>query len=165
MAERLSFRWSYVAAPLTLFLLSLILAASIYHLLPAELASHFELDGTPDGWLSREVTMVWLLMPQLVLVLLAGGVGWGVSRLSARFGQIDSTVVRAGRVVLLMGNLIALPQLLLCFAMIDIFSYNLYQRHIMPMWVFLLLILILVTIALGVFLVYIFSKLRGGQRG
>jgi uncharacterized membrane protein len=64
-----------------------------------------------------------------------------------------------------MGNLIALPQLLVCFAMADIFRYNLSQRHIMPMWVFSLIILGLVTIALVIFLVYVFSKLRGGQRG
>jgi uncharacterized membrane protein len=165
MAERLSFRWSYIAAPLAIFLLSLILAACFYHLLPQELASHFELDGTPDGWLSREATMVWLLAPQLVFVLVAAAIAWGVSRLSARFGQMESSRVRPKISLLFMGNIIALPQLLIGFAMVDIFRYNLYQRHIMPMWAFLLLILGLVTIALAVFLVYIFSRLRGGQRG
>lgn len=164
MAERLSSRWSYIIAPLAIFLLSLILAAYFYHLLPAELATHFELDGTPDGWLSREMTMVWLLLPQLVLVFMAAAIAWGVSRLSARFGQ-GGNGIRGGKVVLFMGNLIALPQLLLCFAMADIFGYNLSQRHIMPMWVFSLIILGLVTIALVVSLVYVFSRLRGGQRG
>ena len=164
MAERLSFRWSYIIAPLAIFLLSLILAAYFYHLLPAELASHFELDGTPDGWLSREMTMLWMLLPQLVFVLVAAVIAWGVSRLSTRFGQ-GGNGVGGEKVVLFMGNLIALPQLLLCFAMADIFRYNLSQRHIMPMWVFSLIVLGLVTIALVIFLVYVFSKLRGGQRG
>jgi len=158
-------RLSYIIGPLAILLLSLILAACFYHLLPAELACHFELDGTPDRWLSREVTMAWMLLPQLVLVLVAWGVAWGVTKLSQRFGQIKGTGVRAEGVVLFMGNIFALPQLLVCFAMVDIFSYNLYQRHIMPMWVFPLVILGLVTIALGIFLVYIFSKVRGGQRG
>ncbi len=157
-------RLSYIIGPLAVLLLSLIIAAYFYHLLPAELASHFELDGTADGWLSRETTMVWLLLPQLVFVLLAGGIAWGVSRLSTRFGQ-GGNGIRGGKVVLFMGNLIALPQLLVCFAMVDVFGYNLSQRHIMPMWVFPLIILGLVTIALVIFLVYVFSKLRGGQRG
>ncbi len=109
--------------------------------------------------------MLWTLLPQLVFVLVAWGVAWGVSRLSRRFGQIKGTAVRAEKVVLFMGNIFALPQLLLYFAMVDIFSYNLYQTHLMPMWAFLLVILVLVTIALGIFLVYIFSKVRGGQRG
>jgi len=146
--------------PLAVFLLSLTLSACFYHLLPAEVACHFELDGTPDRWLSREMTMVWVLVLQLVFVLLAGATSWGVTRLSARFGQIKSTGVRLERVVLFMGNLIALPQLIVCFAMVDIFSYNLYQRHIMSIWIFPLVILGLVTIALGIFLVYILSKAR-----
>jgi uncharacterized membrane protein len=158
-------RLSYIIGPLAVLLLSLVLSAYFYHLLPAGLACHFEFDGTPDRWLSREVTMVWLLLPQLVFVLVAWGVAWGATRLSRRFGQMKGSGVRAEGVVLFMGNLIALPQLLLCFTMVDIFSYNLYQTHLMPMWAFLLAIVGLVTIALGIFLVYVFSKVRGGQRG
>jgi len=59
-----------------------------------------------------------------------------------------------------MGNMVALPQIVLCFAMLDIFSYNLYQAHIMPMWLFLLIILGLATIGLGLFLVFTFSKAK-----
>jgi len=158
-------RLSYIIGPLVVLFLALVLSAYFYHLLPADLATHFGLDGTPDGWLSREMTMVWMLLPQLVFVLVAWGVAWGVTRLSRRFGQMKGTGVRTEGVVLFMGNIIALPQLLLCFAMVDIFSYNLYQRHIMPMWIFPLVVLGLVTIAVGTFLFYIFSKIRGGQRG
>ena len=156
--ERLSFRWSYIIAPLAVFLLSIILAAYFYHLLPAELAYHFELDGTPDGWLSREMIMVWCSCRSFSSSFWRGGIAWGVTKLSPRFGQIKGTGVRAERVVLFMGNLVALPQLIICFAMVDIFSYNSYQMHIMPMWVFLLAIVGLATIGLGIFLVYIFSR-------
>jgi len=44
--------------------------------------------------------------------------------------------------------------------MLDIFSYNSYQRHIMPMWIFLLIILGLATIALGLFLAVTISKAK-----
>jgi len=59
-----------------------------------------------------------------------------------------------------MGNLVALPQLIIGFAMLDIFSYNSYQRHIMPMWIFLLITLGLATIGLGIFFAPIVSKIR-----
>ena len=154
------FRWSYIIAPLAILLLSIILLAYFYHLLPAEVAVHFELDGTPDRWLSREMTIVWVLMPQLVLVLLAGGVAWGITKLGILSGQTESTGVKAETIVSFMGNFVALPQLIVCFAMLDVFSYNSYQTHIMPMWIFLLAILGLATIALGIFLVFIFSKTR-----
>jgi uncharacterized membrane protein len=157
-------RLSYIIGPLAVLLLSLALAVYFYHLLPAELACHFELDGTPNNWLSREATMLWVLLPQLAFVLAAWGIALGVTKLSARFGGGRSGV-GAEKTILFMGNIIALPQLMLCFAMVDIFSYNLYQTHLMPMWAFLLATLGLVTIALGVFLGYIFSRVRGGRHG
>jgi uncharacterized membrane protein len=157
--ERLSFRWGYVMAPLAVLLLSVILSAYFYHLLPAEVAYHFELDGTPDRWLGREMTLVLALLPQLFLTLLACGVTWGAAVLSNRFGQVGGKV-RPESVVLFMGNLIAVPQLIIGFAMVDIFSYNSYQIHIMPMWIFLLAILGLVTIGLGILGVLIFLKVR-----
>jgi uncharacterized membrane protein len=156
--EGLPFRWSYIIAPLAIFLLSIILSTYFYHLLPSEVAVHFELDGTPDRWLSREMTMVLALMPQLLLVLLAGGVAWGIIKLGILPEQTGSSEVKAERIVSFMGNLVALPQLVVFFAMLDILSYNSYQIHILPMWIFLLAILILVIVALGVFGVFIFSK-------
>jgi uncharacterized membrane protein len=159
MVERLSFRWSYIVVPLAVFLLAIVLSAYFYHLLPAKVAVHFVVDGTPDRWLSREMAMVLVLAPQLFLTLLACVVTWGAAMLSTRFGQ-GGGKIRPESVVLFMGNLIAVPQLIVGFAMVDIFSYNSYQIHIMPMWIFLLAILGLVTIGLGIFGVSIFLKVR-----
>jgi len=160
MVERLSFRWSYVIAPLAVFLLSIILAAYFYHLLPTPVAVHFEVDGTPDRWLSREMAMVWVLLPQLFFVLMAGAIAWGATKLGTLFRQAESTRIKPEGIVSFMGNILALPQLILCFAMVDIFSYNSYQTHLVPMWIFWLAILGLVTIGLGIFCVSIFLKAR-----
>ena len=156
--ETLAFRWSYIILPLAILLLSIILSAYFYHLLPAETAYHFKLDGTPDRWLSREMIMVWGLTPQLCLTLLAGGISWGITKLGILSRQTESTVIKPERILSLMGNMMALPQLIVCFAMLDIFSYNSYQAHIMPMWIFLLIILGLATIGLGLLLAFIFLK-------
>lgn len=156
-------RPSYIIGPLVILLLSLGLGVYFYPLLPDELAYHFTLDGTPDGWLSREMTMFWMFVPQFVFFLLALGISWGAVWLSRKFGQTRGSGVEV--IILFMGNLLAIPQLLLCFAMVNIFSYNLLQRHLMPIWAFFLLAFGLVTAALAIFLVYVFSRLRGGQRG
>ena len=71
------FRWSYIIAPLVILLLSLILVAVFYRLLPAEVAVRFDLEGNPETWLGRGATIAWMLLPQLLLVLLAAGVAWG----------------------------------------------------------------------------------------
>ncbi len=158
--EKLPFRWSSLIAPAIVFLLSIALVAYFYHLLSGEVAVHFELDGTPDRWISREMTVVWALLPQLLLVLLAGGVAWGMTKLGSLLERSGSTGIRPPRMVLLMGNFVALPQLVVLFAMLDIFVYNAYQTHIMPTWIFLLALLGLATIILGIFLVFIFLRAR-----
>lgn len=156
----MSFRWSYIIAPVIVFLLSVVLAAYFYHLLPAEVAVRFDLDGTPEMWLGREMTLVWMLLPQLLLVLLAAGVAWGITRLDRLPGRRESGGVKVGRIVSFMGNILALPQLVLLFAMLDILSYNSYQIHILPMWIFLIVILGLATIALAVLAIFIFLRAR-----
>ncbi len=155
----LPFRWSYIILPVVIFLLSIILTAYFYRLLPVDVAYHFKLDGSPDKWLSREIIVVWLLAPQLFLALLAGGIGWGMTKLGALFGQSEGTGIKPGKIILLMSNMIALPQIILCFAMLNIFSYNAYQVYI-PVWVFLLVILGLATIVLVTLLALIISKAR-----
>jgi len=158
--ERLPFRWKYIILPIVIFFVTIVLSAYFYHLLPAEVAYRFTLDGTPDKWLSREMTIVWVLTPQLVLVLLAGVATWGITRLGILFRQMEGTGIKPERILLFMGNLVTLPQLVVGFVMLDIFSYNSYQGHIMPMWIFLLIILGLATIALGIFLVPVISRVK-----
>jgi len=159
-AEGLPFRWSYIILPVAILLLSIFLSAYFYHLLPTEVAYHFKLDGTPDRWFSREVTMVWVLMPQFFFTLLTGAIIWVITKLGILSRQTESTRIKPETILSLMGNMIALPQFIVCFAMLDIFSYNSYQMHIMPMWIFLLIIVGLATIALGLLLIVIFQKAR-----
>ena len=160
----LSFRWSYIILPLVFLFLSIILSAYFYHLLHTEVAYHFKLDGTPDKWLSREGIIVWTLVPQLFFTLMAGAITWGVTKLGYLFRQTEGTWIRPERILSVMGNLVALPQFIVFFAMLDIFIYNKYQIHPMPMWIFLLIILGLLTIALVVFLVFIVSRARQHPR-
>jgi len=148
----LSFHWSYIILPVAIFLLSIILVACFYHRLPVDLAYHFQSDGSPDKWVGRGALILWMLTPQLIFTLLAGVLIWGVTRLSALFQQPDNTWVQP-RILLVMGNMIALPQIILFFAMLDIFSYNSYQIHILPLWVFALIITGLGGIVLGVFFI------------
>jgi len=157
----LSFHWSYIVLPASILLLSVILIVFFYQRLPAEVGYHFESDGSPDRWLSRGAIVLWMLLPQLFLTLLAGAITWGISRLSAMFRQPESTWVKPEHVLLLMGNIIALPQAVICFAMLDIFSYNSYQVHLIPVWVFAVIIMVLGGIFLGIF--FIRAMLRAWQ--
>ena len=50
-----------------------------------------------------------------------------------------------------MGNMVALPQIILIFAMLDIFLYNAYDIRLIPLWIIVIVVLLLGTIILGVF--------------
>ena len=162
--KTLTFRWSYITLPVAILILSIILTAYFYHLLPAEVAYLFKFDGSPSRWLSREMIIAWLLIPQFVLTLLAGVFVWGITKLGTLFKQPGNTRIKSERVLLLMGNMVALPQIILSFAMLDIFSYNSYQIHLMPLWAFTLIVMGLGAIALGLFFIQAIRRAGGANK-
>jgi uncharacterized membrane protein len=142
------FRWTYFALPLGLLLLSVILAVSFFNLLPPEVAYHFNGD-LPDKWISRGAILIWLIVPQFFLVFIGvalSGIGSVVSR---RYELTDISLIR--RILIVMGNMVALPQIILIFAMLDIFLYNAYEIRLIPLWVIIIAALFIGTIILGIF--------------
>ncbi len=149
----LAFHWSYIITPMVILFLSIILTVYFYQRLPVDVAYHFKSDGSPDRWLSRGAITLWTLLPQVLLALLAGAIIWGIARLSALFRQPDSSRIKPGSILQVMGNMVALPQIVLLFAMLDIFSYNSYQIHFMPLWVFAVIVMAVGGTVLGLFFI------------
>ena len=159
MSEKtVPFRWIYIILPVAVLIISVILAAVFYHLLPGEVAYHFE-DGSPDRWVGRGAIIAWMLAPQFVFVLLAGAIVWLITKLSAFSRQTENPWIK--RLLSLMGNMVALPQLILSFAMLDIFLYNSYKVHIMPLWVFALIVMVSGGIILGIFFIRAIRQVWG----
>jgi len=152
------FQWRYIILPLAILAIAIILSAYFYRLLPTEVAYHFKPDGTPDKWLSRGMVMVWVLAPQFSLALLATAIVWGITKLNMLTLSSDSIGIKPESMLSFMGNIVALPQFIVGFAMLDIFRYNVSQTHIMPMWLFLLIFLGLATIGLGVFFILVIVR-------
>jgi len=139
--------------PIVFLALSIILTAYFSHRLPDEVAYHFTPDGTPDKWLSRGAAIAWAVAPQLFLTLLAAAITRGTTRLGRLFGQTESALIKPEKVLSFMGNMVALPQIILFFAMLNIFSYNAYQTQLMPVWIFALIIMLLGGIIIGIFFI------------
>ena len=153
MAEKsLTFRWKYIIVPVAAAAAAIIIAL-LYLLLPDELAYSFK-TGMPDRFASRGVVLAWTLLPQFLFVLLAAGIVRAVAGFSRRFDSGGETGALPAKVLLIMGNMLSLPQLVLAFAMLDIFVYNSYQIHLLPIWVFALIIMALGGMFLGIFFVY-----------
>jgi uncharacterized membrane protein len=158
LEKHITFRWTYIILPVAILFLSVILAAYFYRLLPPEAAYHLQ-DGSPDRWMSRSAVIAWLLVPQFVLVLIGLAISGGTTILSRRSWQTENEPVR--KVLLITGNMVALPQIILAFAMLDIFLYNAYQIHLLPLWMFVLIIMVLGGIILGIFFIQALGQVRG----
>jgi len=159
--QALSFRWTYIMLPAAILILSVVLGACFYCQLPAEVAYNFNPGSSPDKWFSREMMLVWMLLPQLILTFLAAAITWGIAKLSASFSPAGSPWIKLGRTLSLMGNIVALPQIIFCFALVDIFRYNSYQTHIMPLWVFAVIIMVVGAILLSISFVSAIRQARG----
>jgi uncharacterized membrane protein len=156
VAVKIRFRFSYIVGPLIVLAFTIALVAFFYHLLPARLGYHFNSDGTPDLWLGRTAVITIGLGLQLLFTLVAAG----CVLVAGLLGRQASTGYSVERIVQFMGNVLAFPQLVVTFVMADILSYNAYQTHFMPMWVFLLVAIGLATVGLGVFSGLVLSKMR-----
>jgi len=121
-----------------------------YRLLPADVGYHFQSDGSSDQWLNRTTIVLWSLLPQLFLTIVSGAVTWLISKLSTTSSDIADIMVKLGRLPLVMGNMVVIPQIILFFAMLDIFSYNSYQVHILPLWALSLIVMVTGAVILTV---------------
>jgi small-conductance mechanosensitive channel len=134
------------------------LSAYFYHLLPAEVAVHFE-NGLPDGFLSQQSALVLALLPQILLAVVALALAFVVSRLVSRSWP-EGTRTNPKTIVAVMGNMIALPQIIFGFAMADIFVYNAYQIHLPFLWIFAVVIMVAGGVIIGV----AFARARRRER-
>jgi len=147
------FRWRYIILPLSIFLLSVILTAVFLNKLPAEVAYLFQGDGSPARLLGKGGVVLWILGLQLGLVLIAGAITLGMASIYNRYVQEENTEVKPEKIIAFMGNMVILPQIIIFFTMLDIFSYNSYQIHIMPLWLNALIVLVIGGIVLGIFFI------------
>lgn len=150
-ATRLTFKWKYTLLPLAILLISIILTLVFYPQLTDEVAYRFNTDGSAKSWLGRGVLTLFMLLPQFLLALMSVAVTWGVTKLTPSLEQVER--IKPGKILLLMGNMIALPQIILAFVMLDVFSYNIYEIHLMPIWLFALIVMLIGGIILAIFFI------------
>ncbi len=139
------FRWAYIALPVALFLLTIILAACFYPFLSSDVAYHFDGD-TPDRWLSRGGFIAWMIIPQFIFTIIALAVVRTVSLTSRHFPSGTSPLQD---ILPIMGNMLALPQLVIIFAMVSWFIYNAYQIKLFSLWIFIVIVLVIGVLILA----------------
>ena len=120
------------------------------------MAYHFS-GGEPDSWIGRGAIITWLTVPQVILTLLSFAIV-GTAVFTSRHWSAEGMPLK--KLLIVMGNMMVLPQLILAFAMLDIFLYNAYQIRLIPLWVFAVIVMLLGAVILGIFFVQAFSQVR-----
>ena len=158
-AGNIAFRWTFIALPVSLFVISTALAAVFFSSLPEEIAYHF-IDGVPDSWLNRGTIVAALVGPQAV----CAGLAFVIARIAisgTRYYAAENTPIK--KIILIMGNMPALLQVILLFAALDIFLYNIYEIKLMPLWAFSLIFLVIAGIVLAALFIQTVRQHRRSQ--
>jgi uncharacterized membrane protein len=155
--NRLPFRWRYIISPVIVLAVYIVLAAVFYNRLPDQTAYTFTIDGAPNRFAVPSAVVIWGMIIQLVMALIGLGIVFGLSR-SGMMTRSPEQVMKPETLLTFMGNMPALPQLVFGFALYDIFTYNAFQKHTLPVWIFAIVVLAVATIAFFSFLVFVTMK-------
>ncbi|HEY94805.1 MAG TPA: DUF1648 domain-containing protein [Dehalococcoidia bacterium] len=147
----IKFRWKHIMLPAAILVISIILAAVFYGRLPETVGWTFQSDGSPDRWANRGTLVFCIIGLQVFFLLAAWGISRGITTIYNRYADSDSGPANPAVTINVMGNMLVVPQVIIFFAMIDIFSYNSYQTHFLPLWLNALIVLLAGGIILGIF--------------
>ncbi len=150
-------RWSYFFLPLLILVVSVILMVYFYGKLPAHVA--WQLNSINSPTIGRTQIALWAVVPQILLALLAFLIAYGATRIGDLFKEASESGIQLDSILLVMSNVVIIPQLILTFAMLRIFSYNSFQTNIDFVWWISLAVIIVGIILLSVFFIRAFVKM------
>jgi hypothetical protein len=150
-------RWSYFFVPLLILLVSVIITAYFYGKLPAAVV--WQLNSSNSPTISRSQIALWAIVPQVLLTLLAVIIAYGATRISDLFKEAAASGIQLDSILMVMSNVVVIPQLILTFAMLRIFSYNSFQTDVNFVWWVSLAVIIVGIILLSVFFIRALVKM------
>ena len=150
-SEKVGFHWSYIALPLLILLASIGLSIYFYGKLPGEVIYRFNSDGSAAAIVSHNGIIMWAILPQLLFTIFTIIIAWGTTKISRLFDQAATAGIKLDTILLVMSNMVVIPQLVLFFTMLNIFSYNSSQTRMGFTWWMGLVVIVVGLIFLGIF--------------
>jgi hypothetical protein len=152
----------YVALPAAALLITLALAAVFFGRLTQEIAYLF-LDNVPVRWIDRGIFLAWVLGLQSVFVLLSGALILLIILASRKIPLPETKLLRT--LLTIIGNVVALPQFIIAYAMTGIFLYNIYEITLPPLQIIAVAVMIMGGIVLVVFFARAIAQARKIKTG
>jgi hypothetical protein len=153
--QKIPFQGTHIILPFTILLVSLIIASIFYGRLPQDIAYRFS-GGLVVGQVNRNFFVGWTLALQLVFMIFSAAIALLVTGAFRRMRIKESQVSRT--VFSLMGNMLALPMVMIFYAMLGIFIYNMSGRALPALWGFVLVVLVTGGIVMAVIFARAFAQ-------
>jgi uncharacterized membrane protein len=147
--EPLKFRIRHIILPLSVLVLTAVLAVLAFGRLPEDVYFRFGLDGAPSGDPAARGTFVAIMLAiQLGLVLLAWLTVRAIAGVRLFQENINSFWFEPAKLLTIMGNLPVIIQLILGYVLLDAVVYAGGENHLLPLWLFALIVLVVGGIVL-----------------
>ena len=140
----LKFRLSFVALPLAVLLLVAVLSAIFFTQLPDEVYFRFDTSGAPSGNPIAKASLVMLMVGiQLALFGIAYIATRSIGGVQLFRDNVNNFWFNPTRLLTLMGNMPVIIQLILAYVLVDAIVYATQSDHLMPLWLFAVLTLVI----------------------
>jgi uncharacterized membrane protein len=156
----LPFRWGYIAISVFLFLFCLAVAAIVHPSLPESVAYRFSSAGVPTSFLSKAAFTAVMLGAQAFITLAVIGLAFSIIAFGRRLLGKSALAFNVHGMIWLMTNMLALPQIILAFILLDSSFYALQGSHIMTPWLFSLITVGLGSLVILFVFVQVFKQAR-----
>jgi uncharacterized membrane protein len=143
----LAFRWRYVAAPFIFTAACLIFCLAFVFTAPNPLPFRFDADGSVLNSMNKFAFVALILICQAIGVLVAAAVAQTIIKLSQTMLKSSTAPVALDGFVLLMSNMVLLPQVILAYLMVDAFISATWSVHLIS---FLLFAIIAATAGIAI---------------
>jgi uncharacterized membrane protein len=150
------FHWVYVVPVLASFVLLVAVATYFYPLLPAaRMATHFDLNDQPDGWMSRDGFFVtYIGLAALFVVLDALAVLVATREPLIAFSRWGSTWrLDPERGLIYSGLALAIVNVIFIALLFDVAAFNLRGEHLFPLSTFFWMIVPLIALLIALFFI------------
>lgn len=143
--DPLKFRLSFIALPLAVMIIAVVVAVVFFGRLPDEIHYRFGLDGTPSGdSVSKSSFFGLMLAIQVGLTVVAYLSVKSIGQVKLFQENVNAFWFNPTKLLTAMGNMPAIIQIVVAFILIDGVFYALQDSHLMPLWLFAL-----ITLGLG----------------
>jgi uncharacterized membrane protein len=159
-SQPLVFRLKYIAAPMILAILVVVIALSFLFFLPNPLPFRFDSDGSPLTSMNKYAFILLMVAVQIVSALVAMAIVRTIIGISKNMFKASEAPINLEGLVSLMSNMVLLPQVILAYLLVDTLIYAGWNIHVISFTLFSIGAVVIGTVILLVQFLSISSRAR-----